>query len=895
MKAFQARIFLAISASVLLGCERAPSQTVTHAAQEPLAQALVLPLPTEHFLDEDAERRHSEQRRAWRESLHRAAPDVDWRAIEVENGLREERRRGELALAALSSGSHPLQGGPWSEVGSANQAGRMLSAALGPDQQTLYAGSALGGLWRGDLNGSGWSPLSDNLYGGVAGVLALPGELPGDPDVLFVHLGGTSLRVTRNLGQLWETPTGITNMSSVRGLALLEDAVHTILVLVQTTVLGNSPALYASTDFGRTFSKRWQSSSNGTASMWIPRRGAAAATHVYLARGNSLLLSTNAGASFSQVGTIAPAGSSVSDVRLTGSEAGAPRLYAMAKIGSSWGLHASFDAGASFAQVHTPSDYWGALCASSVNPNVVMYGGVEAWYSANSGNNFSKINPWGAYYSAPATKLHADIMNITLWAHPTNNQSEIWFISTDGGVYKSTAQGLSPLNLSLSGLGVSQYYSTLTSSSNASLILAGSQDQGYQRGTYLPPTGGGPSTPFAQLISGDYGHMTSSNGTHDLVYSVYPGFVLIQEGQDNPQLLNPFTSFPSGSNHSWLPPILADPIDSQSFFFCADRLYRYTRVSGPTWNYVPHSTQVFSGGGASYLSALAFAATDSQRAFAATDNGKLYYSTDRGVTWTPSSSSAPSQHYFYGSAIAVHPSNPMQAVVGGSGYSTSAVVRTQDGGVSWSPLVAGLPQTLVYDLVYAGNGSGDIYAATEAGAWRFDASAGTWTNIMTTAAPLTLFWSVERVGPNVIRFGTYGRGIWDFEIPAAPGYAKYGTAKLSSLGTLPSIGGQGTPTWSANNFQITVAQGIPSQFGLLAYSSGSGSFPFFGGTMWLQPPVERGPGFTFDGIGSAAVPIAVDLKLIGTARYYQAWMRDPAHPDGTGVGLSDALSVQFGL
>jgi hypothetical protein len=33
--------------------------------------------------------------------------------------------------------------------------------------------------------------------------------------------------------------------------------------------------------------------------------------------------------------------------------------------------------------------------------------------------------------------------------------------------------------------------------------------------------------------------------------------------------------------------------------------------------------------------------------------------------------------------------------------------------------------------------------------------------------------------------------------------------------------------------------------------------------------------------------------MIGTSRYYQVWFRDPAHPDGTGVCLSDALAVVF--
>ena len=861
-------------------------------AGDAAGNALPVPMPTEHWLDEDAEKRHSKQRRAWREGMHRSAEGVDWRAIEAENGAREESRRRELIQAGLLGDALASSIGPWSEVGSSNQAGRMLSVAVGSDFQTLYAGSALGGLWRGDFSGSSWTPLGDNLYGGVASVLALPGLQNGDPDVLFVHLGGTSLRVSFNQGALWEVPTGLTSLNSIRGVAQLQDAAHTILVLVQTSSLGNAPALYASVDRGRTFAKRWQSTSNGLSSMWTPRRGAPSATHVYLARGGSLLLSTNGGNSFQSVGTIA---AGVGDVHLTGSEAGAPTLYAMGRISNAWQLLRSDDGGANFVSVHTPSDYWGALCASSMSPAVVIYGGVEAWRSANQGATFTKINSWGSYYSSPATKLHADIQGLSVWAHPTDILVEWWFISTDGGLYKSANGGLSPQNLALNGLGVSQYYSTHTSKTNTSWIVAGAQDQGYQRGAYQAPVGAGPSTPFAQLISGDYGHLTSSDGSHDLLYCVYPGFVLIQEGQDNPQLLSPFTNFPAGSNHSWLPPIVADPLDKQSFFFCADRLHRYTRVSGATWTSVVHSGQVFSGSGASYLSALAFAPSNPQRAYAATDNGKLYFSQDHGTTWTLSTSSAPSQHYFYGSAIAVNPANALEAVVGGAGYSTPGVVRTTDGGLTWSAFHSGLPSTLVYDLCFAPDSSGAIYAATEAGAWRRQSGSNSWSNIMNTTAPLTVYWSVEAVNPDVIRYGTYGRGIWDFKIPTAPAVAIYGTAKLNSLGQLPAIGWTGTPSIASNNFHITIAQAIPGQNGLVAYSSGAASIPYLGGTLLLQPPITRGPGLGLDAQGFASVPMPIVPGLVGTTRYHQIWSRDTAHPDGTGWSLSDGLSVTFGL
>ena len=122
----------------------------------------LLPRPTEHVLDDDAEARHKAGRKRWMKQMHRAAADVDWQEIERRNGRAEmERRR------VLSSDMAMTAGSSWAEIGSKNLAGRTRSSFIGPSGEDLYAGSALGGLWRGSLNGTNWEPLGDNLYGGV--------------------------------------------------------------------------------------------------------------------------------------------------------------------------------------------------------------------------------------------------------------------------------------------------------------------------------------------------------------------------------------------------------------------------------------------------------------------------------------------------------------------------------------------------------------------------------------------------------------------------------------------------------------------------------------------------------------------------------------------------------
>jgi hypothetical protein len=165
------------------------------------------------------------------------------------------------------------------------------------------------------------------------------------------------------------------------------------------------------------------------------------------------------------------------------------------------------------------------------------------------------------------------------------------------------------------------------------------------------------------------------------------------------------------------------------------------------------------------LTALAISEVDGNHWYAATSTGRLWYSHDGGLNWNLSPSTGPSSHYFYGTALIASPTDRNVAYVGGSGYSGRAVYRTVDGGVTWTEMGNGLPSTLVFGLVFDNPSDQNLFAAAEAGPYRYDADADVWESILGTDAPLTTYWCLESVPElNVIRFGTYGRGIWDYAL-----------------------------------------------------------------------------------------------------------------------------------
>jgi hypothetical protein len=126
--------------------------------------------------------------------------------------------------------------------------------------------------------------------------------------------------------------------------------------------------------------------------------------------------STNGGASFTP-GVVIDAAAAKGV--LCGSEAGSPTLYAALQIASTWKLYRSTNGGASFAFMsNITSSFFETLCASTLNPNLVLYGGVEVWRSTNGGASFARINAWSAYYGDPANRLHADSFGIHVCPDP---------------------------------------------------------------------------------------------------------------------------------------------------------------------------------------------------------------------------------------------------------------------------------------------------------------------------------------------------------------------------------------------------------------------------------------------------------------------------------------------
>ena len=123
----------------------------------------------------------------------------------------------------------------------------------------------------------------------------------------------------------------------------------------------------------------------------------------------------------------------------------------------------------------------------------------------------------------------------------------------------------------------------------------------------------------------------------------------------------------------------------------------------------------------------------------------------------------------------------------------------------------------------------------------------------------------------------------------------YGTGKLTSIATLPHVGWTGTPSFTSNDFAFTYTGAMPNKFGLGFFGAAPANLPYLMGTAtrFVASPVTRLPIHQLDAGGGSSWPIPIVPSMVGTTRFYQGLARDPQHPDGTGLVVTDGLRVVF--
>lgn len=118
----------------------------------------------------------------------------------------------------------------------------------------------------------------------------------------------------------------------------------------------------------------------------------------------------------------------------------------------------------------------------------------------------------------------------------------------------------------------------------------------------------------------------------------------------------------------------------------------------------------------------------------------------------------------------------------------------------------------------------------------------------------------------------------------------YGAGQQNSYGSTTTLKWIGFPSVSENSFQFVVDSGVANQPAVVFVGYQPWNQPFFGGRLFVRPPLKRVGALALDFVGYGEVPFALNPLWVGKSIFAQAWCRDPW--SSFGCAVSGGLEVE---
>ena len=397
-----------------------------------------------------------------------------------------------------------------------------------------------------------------------------------------------------------------------------------------------------------------------------------------------------------------------------------------------------------------------AIAVSPTNKNDVLVGGINQWRSADGGVTWTVMTYWHGidpnnYNSSAgiAPYLHADVQSIQFLP----GSSTTIFTSCDGGISKSTDNGVSWIDLS-NNLRIAQQ-NDVALSADDSIMITGLQDIGNLKNSSGPWTyiGGG---------DGEGTFIDRTNKLNIVVSDPNGDHSFSDDAGVNTYTLNG-NGLPEATE--FYSPILQDPVVSTTCYAAGrPALYICENYQDAPWDeHVWTAIGTPSGSG----SVLDFVVAPSNTSIIYTIKEDAVSKTvNGGTTWTNVTGSLPMSNALI-TNIAISNTDSDKVWVTFSGYSaTTKVFKTTNGGTSWTDVNSeGLPNIPINTIVYKDDDVDDaIYIGADIGVYYLDNTSSNWVPYFNDLAhakvtDLEIYYPTDK-----LRAATYGRGLWQSDL-----------------------------------------------------------------------------------------------------------------------------------
>lgn len=692
--------------------------------------------------------------------------------------------------------------GQWYERGPNNESGDIREVDFDPIDNSLYIVSNPGHIWKGNLDKRKWEVLNDKIKfsnnilkqvnkNGVSRIISIYGTDNKDNKVP---------RYSDDNGQTWTKSREIENFfhdgwGSPKKMYKLSDN-KTLYYFVHTwksTPWGSAFELYKSTDYGTS----WQIalSLNGGAynnGNNVNIAKAPDSDEIYLidkVTKTMHIVSHNFTDGTSSVtekemrGQTIPSGEFLLTLKMKNNQ---PTFYGISEkkdiyIGNYSGSNIKWALNGSIADNGGGNIFRKGWMA---NPDTdqLFAGGFQVYTSTDEGNSFTdKYVQWWEYYKVKNSvqqqdSMHVDIMHIEYFKKSDNTPFII--VLNHAGIHVTYDNMSSTENLGLDGLNIVTLYDQETADDGT--IYFGAQDKGTFR--HLSDVNNNTDIVSSQNFSTGDGmrSLFFNNGQswfgflqNGFMYCNYDKSAGNKKGWD----------VPGNNTTGWINPIAHyhDPSAKKCYIAGGDlnandangldgchliTMEVSWTGNGDNFQWLPtqfdYDFRANSNSGSAVIRSISATELDGNRIYVATTDATFFYTTDGGNSWSKSNTTLPSSLTAFD--IQVSNSNKDILYVSGNGFSNPAVYKSIDGGQTFTAIDNGIPEA-TFESIALSSDDKHLFGASTSGPYVYDVENDIWEDLSDGNTPTVRHNSVKFIeSEQIVRFGTYGRGVWDFVI-----------------------------------------------------------------------------------------------------------------------------------
>jgi photosystem II stability/assembly factor-like uncharacterized protein len=709
-------------------------------------------------------------------TLQRAYPydDIPFDAYKRALNRAQELRRADVAL----------QIGIWIEAGPSNVGGRITDVAMHPDYPDLiYAGAALGGVFKSIDGGVTWTAVSDAVPSLSVGDIEVD---PNDPDILYFGTGeanasgdsyaGTGMYKTTDGGASWDF-IGLPESRHIGRIVIDPINTQRIFVAAMGTLFGTNPdrGVYRSTDGGESWEQvLFVTDSTGAAdlainpqnpdivyaAMWERIRGPDHRRVGGLTTG--IWRTTDGGDNWEHLTNGLPSPSTTNGrIGLAISPADPDYVYAsmVDHPGYVIGMWRTTDGGDSWQSRLVSPDpydfsgfgwYFGRIWAHPTNRETVYFGDVAMWKSTDGAAN---------WYDIMGT-MHVDMHG--LYQDPGNPNYIV--VGNDGGMFISHNGGSSWTKCY--DLPITQFYAITIDQLNPHRLYGGTQDNS------TPRTLDGEYDNWDVIFYGD-GFYCNVDFTNSNVIYAEAQYGYLGKSVNLGQYWSIITDGIDGSERvNWMMPVVMSPHNNDILYCGTERVYE-TVNGGDWWNAI--SPDLTGGGGHGNLifgtiTTIGVSPISDQIIWAGTDDSRVWVTTDRGSNWNMVSEDLPDR---WCTRVTPDVFNQATAYASFSGYKIDELLphifKTTDYGATWTDISGDLVDIPINDILPDPLHPGWLYAGTDFGVF-YTTDGGDQWRVLGDNHPICPVFDMDLHSVELkLVSGTHGRSMYTYDLTQLEG------------------------------------------------------------------------------------------------------------------------------